>query len=288
MTRLLTLKGQILKSCIICESRRISIEEVISRNETSILIHKCKSCGHWWQGKENNIDIYSSGTYASEYREISENFILNNKQISYERYSFYKNYFSNISNALEIGSSLGSFINILRKNNVDAVGIEPDPVTCNLSRELYGFEQINSSIENYESERIYERIFSFHVLEHVEDPHSYLTILKQKLSLDGGKVLIECPSLEIHKHGNMKRMIWEPHLHYYNLFSLFVLVSSFLSVEKIGFFKSSLYVIASNSDQNKLSNIIFRLKLIIISKSIFYFYRSKDWFRTQIWVKIRS
>jgi SAM-dependent methyltransferase len=261
-------------NCTICKCKKITHEKFLSRNDNIIDLLQCKSCGHWWQSKKKEIgnNIYSDGTYAEIYRDVTKKYISNNNNNSQSRLRYYENFFNNIKNALEVGSGIGSFVNLLRLKGVDAIGIEPDNTICKLSKNIYGFSQKPITIEKFNTTKKFERIYSFHVLEHVNDPHMFFKKIKKLLVADSGQILIECPSLEIHKKGNLQQTIWEPHLHYFTLLSLYILVSKYMIVDKIGFYKSSLFVIGTYSQ----GEIKYNYKLKIISSSIFYFYRSKN------------
>lgn len=73
---------------------------------------------------------------------------------------------------LEIGSGLGGFYSILREEGVvDYLGIELDEYAVVFAKNFFESNVFrHSSIEDFEDEDGFDLIFSFEVLEHVENP----------------------------------------------------------------------------------------------------------------------
>ena len=185
---------------------------------------------------------------------------------------FYGKYI-NTKSALEIGGGIGYFAFLLTQKKIYVDSIEPDPSANEISEKRYGFKQQISGFEEFQNKRKYDLLYSFHVIEHIHDPHIFLKKL-YSLVESNGAILIECPSREIHKHGNLVRTIWKPHLQYFSLSSLYFLVSKYFYVTKVGFFNSSLFIIAKKHTAK--DNYIFMRYLVVISFTIFSFYRMKD------------
>ena len=162
------------------------------------------------------------------------------------RYNYYKNYFSDCSSVLEIGSAIGSFVHLLKMNGIDAEGLEPDPGYAHYSIKQYGFEQYQMLLEDFSESKKYDALVSFHVLEHVEDPHLFLKKCRELLN-DNGQILFEFPSLELYSYGNMDKTIWKPHIHYFTASSVYELFSNYFEVSHIGYHGSALYVNARNT-----------------------------------------
>ena len=71
-------------------------------------------------------------------------------------------------NFLEIGCGNGCLLNEINKKGGIVTGLEIGPQAIN-AKEKYGLEIINKSIEEYQTESIYDCIFSYGCLEHIID-----------------------------------------------------------------------------------------------------------------------
>ena len=221
-----------------------------SREDFEIEIFKCKNCGHWFQSIEQYQEIYTTGEFTNQARE--GNPTPDTKKIkdldkrALKRINYYREYIETMDNILEIGSSIGSFVHLLKLFGKNASGLEPDPKYALFSKSQYGFEQHGGLLENFKSSRKFDAMCCFHVLEHVKHPHDFLTKCSELLT-DSGKVLFELPSRELYMYGSMKQTIWRPHIHYFTRASLYCLFSQYFKVIKIGYFGSALFIYAEKS-----------------------------------------
>ncbi|MEF9438498.1 MAG: class I SAM-dependent methyltransferase, partial [Candidatus Mariimomonas ferrooxydans] len=103
---------------------------------------------------------------------------------------------NNISSLIEIGAAAGSFLEIVKRENPDIklAAVEPDTNTASLREEFVGAESYASLDEICSSNRKYDVICFFHVLEHIVDPSSFLLKLRQLMHSDT-LIIIEVPSL---------------------------------------------------------------------------------------------
>lgn len=260
-------------NCVICNSEKVSSLKKNSREGGALKLFKCKHCGHLWQPSVEYEDLYSSGEFSQIARE---NYIPSNEKIkqldqtALSRFFLYKNSLKDMDEILEVGSSIGSFIHLLRIYGKNAYGLEPDNGYCSFSKEQYGFEQNSVMLEDFDAGSKYGGVINFHVIEHVSNPQKFLLKIHDLLDEDG-KILIECPSLDMHLSGNMGKFIWKPHIHYFTLSSLYYVISFYFKVINIGFNGDSLYVYAQkNSDITGLSFNKFTFsKLKLVSKFVY-------------------
>jgi len=250
-----------LINCVICNSIKTEKKNIVSRNDILLTVLKCKNCNHWWLIKYK--DLYSDGTFSKDYRGMNaptEEKITTSENTAIHRFIDYSKYLKKRSSILEIGSSFGSFIKLLKMFGIDSNGIEPDPIGKS-SENIYGFKQEIVGIEKYKHNKKFNTIFSFHVIEHVDNPHIFIQKIK-KLLRENGRLIIECPSLDIHKYGNLKRTIWEPHRHYYSISSLYWLLKKYYYVEHIWYRDGNLFAIV-RKDENSL----------VVGKNQFQFFK---------------
>ena len=240
--------------CPACRNSSTVKESISSRTDITLEIYFCLNCGHGFQQKTKDYDIYSSGEFSKTARENtaipSEKKIKSLDKTAFRRFNYYKKYFTNIKSALEVGSSIGSFVHLLKLYGVNAMGIEPDAVYASCSESQYGLLQEAVLFENYHSDKKYDLVYSFHVIEHIPDPVAYVKKAHALLNKDG-KLLIECPSWDLHCFGDIKQTIWEPHLQYFTLSSMYVLLAgNGFAVQEIDFIGNALFVLAIKSENN--------------------------------------
>jgi SAM-dependent methyltransferase/polysaccharide pyruvyl transferase WcaK-like protein len=165
-----------------------------------------------------------------------------------KRLYFYEDYLpKNLKNSLEIGSSIGSFLHLLKLSGSEVTGIEPDPAFADFSEHQYSFPQESKLLEDFKTDKKFDLICSFHVIEHVPDPEDFVKRMKA-LSAPGGTILHEFPSMELHSWGDLKETYWQPHLQYFNAASVYKLFAKYFKVEKIGYYGSALFVVAKNEE----------------------------------------
>jgi len=95
----------------------------------------------------------------------------------------------------EIGSSHGGFLAYCKgKGILDVEGIEVDNNTCQFSKERFGLENISSGFfpQDYKSNKKFDVVCAFDVLEHMEDPVNAIMKIKEILNI-GGTYIIQTP-----------------------------------------------------------------------------------------------
>lgn len=241
-----------MSNCIICNSVELKQYKHISRENLLLDLNRCLNCGHVFQDPGSYVDLYSDGTFSEIARQgktipspakIKE---LDAKAL--ERFYFYGDFIRPVDSFLEIGSSIGSFLHLLRLNGKKVFGIEPDATYAGFSKLHYGLSQENKLIEEFNSSEAYDMVVSFHVIEHVKDPHLFVKKIADFLQTNG-RVLIECPSMDVHLYGDMQKTIWKPHIHYFTFSSMYYLLSQYFAVEEIGIYGNALYAYAKNTGE---------------------------------------
>ncbi len=240
-------------TCPICTKSKFTSRALASRENKIITIHQCLHCHHSFQDPENYVDIYSTGDFTQKARgtnpvpDKEKLKALDKKALA--RLSFYKKEIADWQHVLEIGSSIGSFLHLLKLEGKTVRGIEPDPDYSAFSKPQYHIDQDAVMLQDFESSEEFDAICSFHVIEHVSSPREFVTRIHHLLE-PHGKILIECPSWEIHSFGSLKHTVWQPHLQYFTLASMYHLLSREFKVLKLGFLGIALYAYAEKSDHN--------------------------------------
>lgn len=94
---------------------------------------------------------------------------------------------------LEIGCGIGGFIELLKDKNITNVSaLELDVHAANFVSSVQGIKVDNSTISDYEPEGLYDRIFAFEVMEHLEDPISDIKKIYDMLK-PGGYFVFSSP-----------------------------------------------------------------------------------------------
>lgn len=238
-----------MQKCLICKSSNTTTFEHESREGFPIELLKCNECQHISQLPKKETDIYTSGEFSEKYRDKATPSTAKIKSLdkkALKRIDFYSEYLPDPpGKVLEIGSSIGSFLHLMKLKGADVTGIEPDPAFSEFSKHQYSFPQENLMLEDFKSDKKFDLICSFHVIEHVPDPEDFVKRMKA-LSAPGGKILHEFPSMELHSWGDLTETYWQPHLQYFNAASVYKLFAKYFKIEKIGYYGSALFVVAKN------------------------------------------
>ena len=106
----------------------------------------------------------------------------------------------NITSVLEIGSGTGLLLNELKVHfpNIDFEGLDPNEsgfhnyknISKKIEKENNNFRINNSSVENYDSEKKYDLIFSVNVFEHVKNQSEYIKKTFKLLNDNGTNIII--------------------------------------------------------------------------------------------------
>ena len=269
-----------MNQCPLCGSGNITVSPKSSRENKQLNLIKCANCNY--RGLDLDYkEIYIDGTFSEIAREgkfePDKNKIAALDRNAYKRFAFYKSFFKSKMRVLELGSSAGSMVDAFRMAGIDAEGLEPDSGYASFSKKQYGFEQYCNIIENFNTEKKYDLLCSFHVIEHVDNPEVFIKNHYRLLS-KGGRILIECPSWEVHSFGDIKHTIWEPHRHYFSRISIHYLLSKYFTDIKTGYYNGALYATGIKSE-NEQDSVLPKWNVRFLSKCNFWFFRSISWLK---------
>lgn len=235
--------------CPICGHDQIQIEQVLSQTGEKFQLGACLHCLHRFL-YEGYTD-YTSDEFSKRVEEKvttpDKAEIAQLEKKAFERFNFYREFIDQADHFLEVGSSIGGFVHILRLYGKQAVGLEPDPEYAAFSQIQYGFAQQAVLLKDFQTPKQFGAACSFHVIEHVNSPQDFIRKISELLTEDG-LLLIECPSYEIHNFGSMSQSIRKSRIHYFSVASLYHLLSTNFMVEEAGYYGSAIYVKARKSN----------------------------------------
>ncbi len=114
---------------------------------------------------------------------------------------------------LEVGCSSGKQLEFFEQFNIDSYGIDPSPLNVSGDNKI-----IKGYYNEYEFKNKYDIIVARFVLEHVNDPYSFLSKLNHDLS-DRGIAFIQVPNIPEFIHGAMPLFLAHEHSQYFNSYS---------------------------------------------------------------------
>ncbi|MEO8582476.1 MAG: class I SAM-dependent methyltransferase [Flavitalea sp.] len=191
--------------CPVCDSSAIS--KALSAKDNTVTnesfeIWQCANCSlRFTQDVPNEIEIvryYRSETYISHSNSskgivnsiylIVRNFTLRSKRKFIERITGLKK-----GTILDVGAGTGAFLSNMQKGGWYVEGVEPDDSAIKKARLLHGLILKPSAALFQLSQKGYDVITMWHVLEHVHSLHQYIEQLKL-LCKARGKILIAVPN----------------------------------------------------------------------------------------------
>lgn len=224
--------------CKLCGSEKVNIINTKIRNIDSdkIKVYKCNDCGvHFLYPYYDEIKLenYYNGIYRKEYtqedyynkNQIKEFFDKSLPEAK-KRVDRIKKYLKKEDKILEVGCSSGYFLHTI-KNSVNSVyGTEWDERNASYCKN--NNIQVKKNPEEFNIK--FNKIFMFHVLEHIKDPIHFLKKLKNCLS-DEGMLFIEVPNnedilLSIYDIPEFRDFYYQSaHIWYFNKKSLGILLN---------------------------------------------------------------
>ena len=95
---------------------------------------------------------------------------------------------------LEAGAAGGFFVAAARHAGIDAAGVELSPSAAAFARDRLGVPVQTGPFESATFAHPYDVVCAFHVLEHVEDPATFLEAARAA-TVPGGRLALEVPNI---------------------------------------------------------------------------------------------
>ena len=195
-----------MNKCTICSC---STEELIkySRSKNKLKLNYCKRCDWVFSNidkskslSENNLDSSRLKKAGLDIPSLDEDFKngLNQSQDYLDLY-LDKEIKEDI---LEIGSSWGYFLDIVKRNGHNPIGIELNDIRRNYINETLKIDAYKDINLIERDKRKFNKIFMFYVLEYVNNPKIYIKRLYNMLK-SKGKLIIITPN-----KNDVLKVIW--------------------------------------------------------------------------------
>lgn len=192
------------KPCPICHNPPGPV--VFKKESEGSLWVRCEGCGLVYKVHEkpetgDGADYYRDGkmreTVPYRYGDISsitpDAAFEEKYELQWERFLKVKDYLDKGSSVLEIGCGSGGFLYIAAPNVERCVGVELDEELVAFCRTRLKLDVRDKPLSEVGfGGKEFDLICMFHVLEHLDDPGSFLTEAMDRLK-PGGKIAIEVP-----------------------------------------------------------------------------------------------
>ncbi len=190
--------------CPLCDSAEIALrlnlaDHSISKEEFDVFA--CNDCGFLFTqnpppassaGKYYQAEAYVSHSDTKEgvvnkIYHVVRDFMLKKKFKMIEGFAIGKT-------ILDVGSGTGYFLNFMRNNGYDTLGIEIDDNAREYGKKKFGLNILpQSDLVNDSITKQFHVISLWHVLEHLYDPEQYIQRFKNLL-MGGGHLVIAVPN----------------------------------------------------------------------------------------------
>lgn len=145
---------------------------------------------------ENTEEFYKS-EYRKSYKGVHQpkpKHIYRAGSLALKRISRIEPLIDKSSAILDAGSSSGEFVYLMRKSGYEAQGVEANEPYAEFSKKNLDIPVSITPFSKFNSEREFDLITMFHVLEHLENPVRDLRHLANSLQT-GGKMVVEVPNI---------------------------------------------------------------------------------------------
>lgn len=152
-------------------------------------------CCNYYRQKEFLSDEALQQIYDEAYEGFGEKGIFGTikNAFTYVKSTRFRNYLTN-KDVLEVGSGTGQFLHACRKNNPTSVqGIELSQYAVDYAKSHFQIETTQGMIEDFKTEKKFDTIFMFHVIEHFKDPIQVVKKLHTLLK-PNGVLIMETPN----------------------------------------------------------------------------------------------
>ncbi len=214
-------------ACYLCGEKNYSLLHDKGRNNKKVNNFICENCGFVMilprpetdffdaQYKDSNFSSEARGSIRPDRKKLHHT-----DELAEPRYRILHQYDTAWMQAgatdapkrfLEVGCGTGSFLRLMKASGWEAEGIEPDGQYTTSVKADFDLKITDAYLEDFEAEKQYDLIGTFHVIEHVPDPNTFLQKCHALLK-DGGRLMIECPAIDKIYGDSIDFFFWDVHI----------------------------------------------------------------------------
>ncbi|MGB8368894.1 MAG: methyltransferase domain-containing protein [Limisphaerales bacterium] len=165
-------------------------------------IVQCNRCGLMYANPQElvNCECYESDAHPKVFDEVEARQYLQKQHVqlpdSEKALRVLNGFFPQRGKLLEIGSYCGIFLDRIRADGWEVMGLEPDPAAADYSRSRYGLTITGRLLPNPDlADRTFDAVVMLHVIEHMPDPSESLAAIHRVLK-PGGVLVAETPRFD--------------------------------------------------------------------------------------------
>ncbi|MCB0509322.1 MAG: class I SAM-dependent methyltransferase, partial [Bacteroidetes bacterium] len=192
-----------MNTCIACGNDKFELllkskDFCVSKEDFNIV--KCTNCG--FALTENAPDEKHIGSYYEHEDYISHSDT--SKGLIFKIYHWVRNIMlkrklgyirkhKNIQSLLDVGAGTAYFVNYLRESGIEAIGVEPDSGARKQAKDNFNIDLLEGLTQVDFSQRKFDAISMWHVLEHVHQLDEYFLNFNSFLK-ENGLLVIAVPN----------------------------------------------------------------------------------------------
>ncbi len=214
-------------NCYFCNENYLFIKRNSLRFGIKRNVFECRKCGLiFLEPRKDNVTFYRK-KYRTKYGPIlgktlsSRELFEFNLPLQESRVQNLKKFLKPNAKVLDIGSSSGHFLYVIRNMVKECVGIELNIENAEFTEKELGIKVYNQPIEKTDLEPNYfDLITIYHTFEHIDDPLNFLRFVNRYLK-PNGRLFIEVPNtldalMSVYKLKSFSDFWYiEPHLFFY-------------------------------------------------------------------------
>ena len=211
-----------MNKCPLCGFDDKQLIYTNSRDNKYLENYVCDNCGFIYvlpRHTNERVDaLYKNGEFSKEARKLERPDFTKYKQTeawALERIHILEqkqpDFFLSSKTCLEIGSGTGSFLWLLKNRGHKVFGIEPDSNFSKSAKERYGIDVKPVLLEEFETNRLFDFVATFHVIEHIVNPNDFIKNINSRMK-SGGLLYIECPTIDDIYTNDLNTFFWDVHV----------------------------------------------------------------------------
>jgi SAM-dependent methyltransferase len=188
--------------CNLCGARDYEVVGRADRDGHPLQTVMCRCCGLVWTNPRPSV-ADMDGYYATEYRADYKGAhapalrkVLRGMLGAQDRRRALRPLLRDGARLIDVGCGAGEFVYLLRRDHVDATGLEPGQEYADFARRILGIPVQTATVATAAVAPASQDVITmFHCLEHVPDPRGVLGSVRGWLK-KGGLLVVEVPNVE--------------------------------------------------------------------------------------------